>query len=254
MTYALPATKRTTKGIQARRAGGLPAIVYGPGGLPEAITLNPREFDKLYRQAGEASLIDLLLEGAAAGKILIQEVQHDPVNSQVIHVDLRRIDMNKPMTATVELRFTGEAPVVKKQGGTVVTTAHQVEVKCLPKDLVSHLDVSLAAFTSYETVIKVKDLALPPGLIVLKPHPEDVVAKAARALTEEEIKKLEEAAAKADVSKIEMVEKKKKEEEAAAEAGAAPEGKEAKKEEKPAKGGSLPTAQAGASGGKEEKK
>lgn len=238
MTYALKAKTRTTAGPKTRGAGALPGVVYGAGGKSESIALEPNEFLKIYRTAGEASLIDLTIGDTAAGKVLVQEVQYDPVTDRAIHVDLRRIDMTKPMTATVELKFVGEAPVVKAQGGTLVTTVSAVQVKCLPIDLVAHIDVDLSSLSTYEEVIKVKDLRLPAGITIVSPHPEDLVLKATRALTEEEIKKLEEESAAMDVSKIESV-KPVKEEATEGEAAEA-------KEEKPVKGG--------VAGGKDEKK
>ncbi|MBI2444756.1 MAG: 50S ribosomal protein L25 [Candidatus Magasanikbacteria bacterium] len=222
MTFAIQAEPRTVKGSRTRAAGALPAVVYGGEARPESLALNRKEFLKLYKEAGEASLIDLVRNGAAAGKVLVQEVQYDPVSDAIIHVDLRRIDLTREMTATVQLRFIGEAPVIKEQGGTIVTPLHAVQVKCLPADLVSHLDVDLGRLSAYDIVIKIKDLALPAGITIVSPHAEDVVVKAARALTEEEIKKLEEEATKAaDLSKIEVAGKKKEEEEAAAEGAAA---------------------------------
>lgn len=227
--YTLIAAKRATKGVRTRTEGKLPGIVYGAGARAESIAINPAEFVKLYKQAGESTLIDFSLEGKAEGKVLVQEVQHDPVNDRIIHVDLRRIDMNKALTAPVALRFIGEAPVIKASGGTLVTSLETVEVKCLPKDLVSHIDVDVSGLNSYEDVIKIKDLKLPPGIQIVSPSgTEALVAKAAPALTEEEIKKMEEAGTAAvDVSNIELA--KKKEAPAEGEAETAEEGKEGKK-------------------------
>lgn len=245
MSFTLTATTRQIKGQKVRYEGRLPGVVYGAGQNSESVSMKLPEFLKLFKAAGEASLIDLSLNGKDAGKVLVQEVQYDPVSDAIIHVDLRRIDMNKVLTATVGLRFTGEVPVIKEQGGTLVTTVQQVQVKCLPKDLVSHINVDLTPLVNYETVIKIKDLKLPTGITITNPHAEDLVVKAARALTEEEIKKMEEEAAAADVSKIESSGKKKEEEEvakvadgvakAAPAAGAEKAPADAKAAEKPAK-------------------
>ncbi|HLD60670.1 MAG TPA: 50S ribosomal protein L25 [Patescibacteria group bacterium] len=248
MAYTLKAMKRATKGAKIRTQGQLPGIVYGAGGTAESIALSQGEFEKLYKQAGGSTLIDLELDGATAGKVLVQEVQYEPVKDGIIHVDLRRIDMNKELTAPVDLRFVGEAPVIKAQGGTMVTSLQSVEVKCLPKDLVDHIDVDLSKLNSYDDIIKIKDLHLPAGITIVSPHAEDLVVKAAPAMSEEEIKAMEEASNQpTDLSKIEVAGKKKEEEgeegaaEAMADKGAAG------KEEKPAAGGK-------AEGKKEEKK
>lgn len=222
MTFTLNAAARKEKGEKIRWSGQLPAVVYGAAGTTESLSLNPQEFLKLFKEAGESSLIDLVVDSKNVGKVLVQEIQTDPVSNRIIHVDLRRIDMNKEMTAPVVLKFVGEAPVVKASGGTLVTTINSVEVKCLPKDLVANIEVDISGLTSYETVIKIKDLKLPAGIKIVSPHAEDLVAKASRALTEDEIKAMEEAGKEAvDLSKIESAGKKKEEEGAEGEEGTA---------------------------------
>ncbi len=220
----------------------IPAVVYGMGAPAASIALNHDEFVKLYAEAGEASLIDLLLGDKADGKVLIQDIQYDPVSDRIVHVDLRRIDINKVMTATVELRFVGESPVIKAQGGTLMRSIVAVEVKCLPKDLVSHIDVDLTVLKTFDDVIKIKNLIVPAGITITNPRAEDLIAKVTAALTEDEIKAMEQTAAPVDLSKIETAGKKKEEEgeEGAVAEGAekkpdsakAPTGKEEKKEEK----------------------
>ena len=242
MPFKLSANERTVKGEKVRTKTVLPAVVYGMGAPAASVTLNYAEFVKLYDQAGEASLIDLLLGDKADGKVLIQDIQYDPVSDRIIHVDLRRIDMRKEMTATVELRFVGESPVIKAQGGTLMRNLESAEVKCLPKDLVSHIDVDLTVLKTFDDVIKIKDLIVPAGITITNPHAEDLIAKATAALTEEEIKAMEEAAKPVDLGKIEVAGKKKEEEgeegaeaakpEAGASSKGVPSGKEEKKEEK----------------------
>lgn len=238
MAFTLNAVLRKEKGEKVRYAGQLPAVVYGAGNSTESLSLSPQEFLKLYKEAGDSSLIDLVLDGKLAGKVLVQEVQADPVSSRVMHVDFRRIDMNKEMQAPVVLKFVGEAPIIKSSGGTMVTTVSTVEVKCLPKDLVSHIDVDISGLISYDQVIKIKDIKLPTGIKIVSPNAEDLVLKPTRALTEEEIKAMEEASkAPVDLSKIESAGKKKEEEGvegevAAAEGAVAAPKAEEKKEEK----------------------
>ncbi len=212
MVYKLQAKVRDVRGEKSRTVKDLPAVIYGAEKESQALTLSISEFIKLYEAAGESSLIDLVIDGKDDGKVLVQDVQLDPLSGRIIHVDLRRINMNKPMTATVELNFIGESPAVKAAGGTLVRTLEEVEVECLPKDLVSHIDVDLSVLATFEDMIKVGDLKLPAGITVISPNAEDLVAKATPALTEEEIKKMEEEAAAMDVSKIEDAKEKKVEE------------------------------------------
>ncbi len=234
MTFKLAAIARTEKGEKVRTKTVLPAVVYGMGGPATSVTLNYDEFVKLYDQAGEASLIDLLVGDKADGKVLIQDIAYDPVSDRVVHVDLRRIDMNKEMTATVELRFVGEPPVIKEQGGTLMRNLESVEVKCLPKDLVSHIDVDLTGLKTFDDVVKIKNLIVPAGITITSPHAEDLIAKVTAALTEDDIKAMETAAAPVDLAKIEVAGKKKEEEGEEGAEAAKPEAgaKEEKKEEK----------------------
>ncbi len=229
----LTAATRTAKGEKVRWEGKLPGIIYGAGGESVSIALDLSDFNKTYKQAGESTLLDFVLDGKESGKVLVQEVQRDPVSDDIIHVDLRRIDMNKPITAPITLNFIGESPVVKSMGGTLVTNLHTIEIRCLPKDLVSHVEVDLSALGTFEDVIKVKDLKLPAGFEVVSNNPEDLVVKAAAPMSEEELKKLEEESTKAvDLSeiKVDAEEKKKADEAAKAEADAA--AKADKKDEK----------------------
>lgn len=220
MSFTLSANTRNTKGASVRSRTVLPAVVYGMGGAATSITLSYEEFAKLYKEAGEASLIDLLLDNKEDGKVLVQDIQYDPVTDIMSHVDLRRIDMNKALTATVELRFIGESPVIKEQGGTLMHNLGEVEVTCLPKDLISHIDVDISVLKTFDDTIKVKDLPVPSTVTITNPQAEDLVAKVIPAMTEEEIKAME-AAVPADLSKIEDA--KKKEEGEAAEGEATPE-------------------------------
>lgn len=195
-----------------RAAGMMPAVVYGAQGSSVSVQIPVSEFQKLYAKAGTATLIDITLEGASAVKALIHDVQYDPVKGIPTHADFLRIDMNKEMHAEVTLNFIGESAAVKGLGGTFVSGLETLAITCLPKDLVSHIDVDISALATFDDVIRVSDLKLGTG-ITTDASPDTVVAKVLAPLTEEQIKAMEESQV-GDVSKIE-VEKKGKEEEAA---------------------------------------
>ena len=232
MAYLLKAVTRTIKGKKTREQGALPAVTYGAGNETVSLDLNNGDFLKLYKLAGDSSLIDLEIDGKNVGKVLVHEVQYHPVKDVPTHVDLRRIDMNKMMQAPVVLHFIGEAPAVKAMGGTLVQNLSMVTVECLPKDLVSFIEVDLGTLKSFEDLVKVKDLVLSEGLTVVTPHGDALVVKVAASLTEDEIKALEDAGKNLDVNKIESSGKKKEEEGVAGEA--AKPGEKKAEEKKPA--------------------
>lgn len=195
-----------------REEGQIPAVLYGPEIQPVSIAVDRTAFQKLYAEAGESTLVDLVVDGGKPAKVLIQDVQYDPMKGMAIHVDFRQINMNKEMTATIELNFVGEAPAVKELGGTLMKPLTTLSVKCLPKDLVSSVDVDLTVLKTFDNIIRVADLVLPAGITSLE-EADTTVAKVSPPLTEDQLKAMEESST-VNVADIEIsVERGKKEEE-----------------------------------------
>ncbi len=226
MTFAVQVKKREPgDAASLRTQGQIPAVVYGPQMTSVPVVLTSQAFHSLYKEAGDSTLIDLTIDTEAPAKVLIQEIQHDPVTGRVTHVDFRQINMKKEMQTSVDLRFVGEAPAVKELGGTLVKPLARVNVKCLPSDLMSHIDVDLKILKTFAEVIRVSDLPIGPGITILD-NPAMTVAKVTAPLTEDELKALEASSEPVDLSKIEVsVEKGKKEEEGEEGAEAAADGK-----------------------------
>ncbi len=211
MTTMISLALRTKASPDMLRATNvMPAVVYGAGGTPVSVQMPVAEFQKLYTTVGTATLIDVSLGGAEPVKALIQDVQFDPVKGLPVHADFLRIDMNKEMNAEIEIVFVGESGAVKSLGGTFVASLETLPITCLPKDLLSHVDVDLSALATFDDVIHVSDLKLGSG-ITTDLDPETVVAKVLPPLTEDELKAMEESQV-GDVSKIEVEEKGKKDE------------------------------------------
>lgn len=210
MIFSFIANKRGKEEAEVLRAQGkLPAVLYGQGLETVSLMVNYNPFMKLYNEAGEASLIDLVIDGGKPVKVLIQDLQQDPVKGVVTHVDFRQINMNKEMHATVDLIFAGESVAVKELGGTLVKAKDTVEIKCLPKDLVNEITVDLSLLKTFADVIHVKDLPVPAGMTLLD-NPDTMIVKVAAPLSEEQLKAMEETVQKL-VEEVE-VEKKGKEE------------------------------------------
>jgi large subunit ribosomal protein L25 len=221
MTHTIEATKREAGSAAALRAAGqIPGVLYGPETKPVVLAVPAHTFEILSRDAGGSSLIDVVIAGAEPVKALIQDVQYDPVTGRVVHVDFRQINMKKEMETGVVLQFAFESPAVKELGGTLIKTIDEVQIRCLPKDLVSQLEVDLRVLKTFDDAIRVKDLAVPSGITILN-DPEMTVAKVAAPLTEDQLKAMEEEGPKS-LEDIEVEEKGKKEEDATAEEGAEP--------------------------------
>lgn len=228
MNYHLEVEKREKNGTKTREEGKIPGVLYGASLESVSISLNSLSFEKLYKEAGESSLINLKLGEKDLGKVLVKDIQHDPVKGKITHVDLQRIDMNKPLTAYVSLVFVGVAPAVKELGGILVKNVEEVEVECLPKDLVSEISVDLNSLATFDDVIKVGDLKLPNGFVVLSPGIENPIVSVNAPLTDDQIAAME-AENTVDVTKVEVEGDKK---DGAVAGENADEKKEQKKEEK----------------------
>ncbi len=225
MSFAIVGTSRVGNAEAVRAEGRVPGIMYGAESTPVSFSVSAVELEKLYRNASESTLIDFTLDATEPVKVLLQDAQFDPIKGKITHVDFRLINMNKELEVEVEINCVGVAPAVKEFGGSLVQQLDSVLVKCLPKNLISSIDVDVSGMNTLDYVLYIKDLNLPAGVEPLN-EPDAVVAKIEAPMTEAEMKALEEGgSAPVDLSKIEVSEKKGKKEEAA-------ESDEAKAEEK----------------------
>jgi len=205
MTISITAKKREGKPEEVRAIGLIPAVLYGPEIESRSIMVEKNAFEKAYENAGESTLIDFSVDGAESTKVLIQDIQKHPVKHNIIHIDFRQIKMGEEMTVTIPLEFIGEAVAVKQLGGTLSTPLESVNAKCLPKDLISSIKVSLDVLNTFSDRITVADLKLPEG-ITITDNPDTAVASVTAPLTEDQLKAMEEENTKG-VDVIEVEEK-----------------------------------------------
>lgn len=178
-TIALDAKAREVAGKKVadlRAAELIPAVLYGDQIKNINITVEKNKFLKAFEKAGTSTLIDLSIDGKAPVKVLIYDYQNEPVKGDITHVDFYQIREDRKLTTTIHLEFFGEAPAIKEFHGILVKNIHEVEVSCLPKDLVSKIDVDLSVLKTLTDAIHVKDLVLPAGIELVSPG-EEVVAK-----------------------------------------------------------------------------
>lgn len=209
--------KTSTSAPALRRAGSIPAVVYGAHQTSTPITVSARAFEKILREAGEATIVSLAGLGEPI-PTLIHEVDLDPLTNHPRHVDFYAVTKGKKVQVAIPLVFIGESPAVKA-GANLVKVLHELEVKADPMNLPHDISVDLSALVAINDKIHAKDVVLPAG-IELAVEPGEIVA-----LAQEVVEEKEEVVAPADLDSIE-VEKKGKEE--VAEGAAAPEEKSAK--------------------------
>lgn len=204
----LQITTRENKSPKAlREAGFLPAVVYGRSEKSTPIALNRKEFEKVFREAGESTVITLSgLDGSKDA--LIHQVDFDPVLGTPIHADFYAIEKGQTVTVSVPFEFEGVSPAVKDLGGILVKVMHDLELEVLPKDLPQAIHIDISTLTTLDSKITVADLVLPPSAKV-SADMDEVVAMIDTAREESD------EVAPMDLSTIEVAKKGKKEEEAA---------------------------------------
>lgn len=121
MTISAEDRTETRKAVRAlRKEDKLPAVLYGHGVKNKMLVINAREFETVYKEKGGSSLIDLKTGDQKAVKVIIQEVQRDPVSGVITHVDFHQVRMTEKISAEVELNFVGVSKAVKESGGVLV--------------------------------------------------------------------------------------------------------------------------------------
>lgn len=201
------------------RASGLaPAVVYGTGSDPIALSVDPKDVTGILRsKAGHNTIFNVDVDGTSS-PVMIVDWQHDPIKGRLLHVDLKRIDPSRRMHAKVPVHTSGDPRGVKQQGGLLEVVTREIEIECLPDEIPEDFSLSVAELTIGQAV-RASDVLM-TGSMKLLTSADTVIAHVVALRTSVET---DEAAGGAEP---EVIKKGKKEEEGAK--AAAP----AKKDEK----------------------
>jgi large subunit ribosomal protein L25 len=215
MTFELTVTPRAKVGTRAskkiRSNGNIPGIVYGAGEDAQTIEISSKDFDKVWKSAGESTIVTLKGLGKDRS-VLIQDVELDKIFSNPIHVDLLAVKADEVVEVGVPLVFAGVSPAEKDLGGSLVKVMYEIEIEALPKDLPHEITVDISNLKTFDDQVKVSDIVLPTGVKAVTAANE-VVALVQPPRAEEEEKPAE----PVDLSTIEVEKKGKVEEEGAVE-------------------------------------
>ena len=181
-----------------RQDGWIPAVVYGGGGESSLLQMNQHDFElMLSRHGSESMMIGLSIDGAPARQVLLKEVQHHPISGHVLHVDFHAVAMDKKIAVSIPIELVGEAKGVVA-GGVLEHPLRELELECLPGDIVELIEVDVSALEIGDTMT-VADIELDRGKFDVLSDPELAVAAIVppRKAEEEEVAE-EEAAAGAE--------------------------------------------------------
>ena len=187
---------------RVRVSGLIPAVVYGAGLEPIALTVDPKAVTKiLHSESGHNTIFDLAIVGGATTKAMIVDWQNEPIKGKLLHIDMKRIAMNETMQVSVPITLVGVPVGVKTQGGVLDQILREVGVECLPNDIPSHLDVDVSGL-ELNGAIHISDLphsgqlkflgeedALVAHVTMIKEEPVEDAAATATATTEPEVAK-----------------------------------------------------------------
>src|ERR1700692_3320301 len=213
------AEQRTLRGKnEARRlraSGSAPAVLYGGSGDAVAVAVKPKEINRiLHSKTGHNTIFDIAVKGGETTPVMIVDWQNDPIKENILHIDLKRIDLNARIRVKVPVHVVGEPKGVKLQGGLHELITREIEIECLPDDIPEHYVVDVSELMIGDA-IRASDVRLGDSVKLLSP-PESVVSHVI-ALKVEEVP-AEAAAvegAPAATAEPEVIKKGKKEEEEA---------------------------------------
>lgn len=184
----ITAQPREIVGKTSRRLvaeGKLPAVLYGQGLVPTSLSLDKRDFDKMYKHGGITStLVMLHVEGREPVNVIVKEVRLDPVRGSIEHVNFQAVDMKAELHTSVSIHFVGQA-VGERTGGVLMHTLRELHIAALPSDLPENLEADVSALEIGDN-LHVSDIPVPAGVTVLDELDAIVCSVAAPSLAIEE--------------------------------------------------------------------
>jgi large subunit ribosomal protein L25 len=188
-TVSFTATPRDASGKGAARTlrsqGQVPAVIYGHGRDPQALSLNARDLDKMLGHIQAESTVIEVTVGGQTAKTLIREIQRHPIKRQILHVDFQALVAGEKVTVSIPITLTGVAEGVRLGGGVLDQTLRELEIEVDPSNIPDHIEYDVTNMVIGDSV-HVSDLKLPEGVEV-QDDPETSVAvlAAPRAVIEE---------------------------------------------------------------------
>ena len=186
----IQATKREIFGKSVktlRHDGIIPAELYGNKMENIHLSVPVKEFSKVYKEAGESSIVNLVLDNKKY-PVLIHDVSIDTMSNEYAHVDFYAVKMDEKIKTAIPLSFIGESPAIKV-GGVLVKSMKELEIEALPGDLPQHIEVDLSKLAEIHSSIHVKDLDVDTKKIKIFIDQEAVVATIIEMAKEEEVVK-----------------------------------------------------------------
>jgi len=187
-----PRSVRGKEVSKLRRAGTLPAVVYGAGHESQAIAVDAREFEIIRRHAGRHAVLDLKLDSAKPLPVLLHAIQEHPVSRKTLHIDFLAVNMEEERNVDVPIQVVGESEAIDKLGGVLLHFLNAVVVRAKPDDIPSSVELDITSLVDFEHVLHASDLVMPEGVTLIT-DPTEAIARV-QAPRVEEVEEVAEAA------------------------------------------------------------
>ncbi len=177
----LTAQKRTLVGKKVkklRKEGLIPANIFGKKIKSQSLSLDKKEFEKVFEEVGETRIVNLEVEGEKEGRpVMIQNLQKNPVTEEILHADLRQVILTEKVTADIPVEMTGEAPAAEQKLGILIQNISEIEVEALPLDLPEKFVVDVSGLVNVGDEILVESIKIDKSKVELKIDANQVVVK-----------------------------------------------------------------------------
>lgn len=169
-----------------RKQGTIPANIFGNKVASTAVQVKGTAFRPVYEQAGETQIVYVKVEGEKDERpVLLTNVSYDPMTGDVLHIDLRQVNLKEKVTANIPVEVVGEAPAVKDLQASLIVSLDEIEVEALPTDLPENITIDVSGLKNIGDVIKVADLNIDRAKVEVLDDPETVVLTVAQQQKEE---------------------------------------------------------------------
>jgi large subunit ribosomal protein L25 len=178
-------TGKATKRL--RKAGIIPANIFGHNQPSQAVQVEVTAFERLRKARATKNVLLLKIDNATPQMALIRHIEHDAISGKVLHIDFARVSLDERISVKVPLHFVGEAPGVKNEGGVLIHIMDALEVECLASQIVDSLDVDVSGLAEIDDILHARDVKLPENYtLVIDPNEPIVKVGATRAEVEVE--------------------------------------------------------------------
>jgi large subunit ribosomal protein L25 len=157
------ASRGKNEARRMRVSGLIPGVVYGAFKEPVSISVNPKFISQILRSStGHNTIFNLEVAGGETSPVMVVDEQYDPVKSNLLHVDLKRIDLEKRLRVSVPVKVVGEAKGIKLQGGQMEIITRSVEIEVLPNDIPQSFTVDVSQLMVGQSV-RASEISMPPS-------------------------------------------------------------------------------------------